>query len=109
MVDDLEAVEAFAALAQSSRLAVFRTLVEAGPAGLAAGDLARTVGLSPSALSFHLAHLSRAALIDSQRDGRRVVYAAAFVKMNALVAYLTENCCGGQPCDVSPQRERAAA
>ena len=91
-------VDALAALAQTHRLAAFRALVEAGPAGLAAGVLADAVGLAPSALSFHLAHLSRAGLIACRRDGRRLIYAADFAAMNALVGYLTENCCGGAGC-----------
>lgn len=92
-------VEALAALAQTHRLAAFRALVEAGPPGLAAGALADAVGLSPSALSFHLAHLTRAGLIACRRDGRRMIYAADFAAMQALVGYLTENCCGGASCE----------
>lgn len=102
-------VDALAALAQTHRLGAFRALVEAGPAGLAAGVLADAVGLAPSALSFHLAHLSRAGLISCRRDGRRLIYAADFAAMGALVGYLTENCCGGAPCVATPQSERLVA
>lgn len=98
MIDPAATVDALAALAQTHRLAAFRALVQAGPAGLAAGLLAETVGLSPSALSFHLAHLARARLVSRRRDGRHLFYAADFAAMTALVGYLTENCCGGVPC-----------
>lgn len=99
-------VDALAALAQVHRLATFRALVQAGADGLAAGVLSTTLGLSPSALSFHLAHLSRAGLIGGRRDGRRLIYTADFVAMAGLVDYLTENCCGGVPCAMP---ERVAA
>ena len=102
-------IEALAALAQAHRLTAFRALVEAGPAGLAAGALAETVGLSPSALSFHLAHLTRAGLIACRRDGRRLIYAADFTAMQALVGYLTENCCGGASCAPAALPERQVA
>ena len=97
-------VDALASLAQVHRLAAFRALVGAGPAGLAAGVLAGAVGLTPSALSFHLAHLSRAGLVTCRRDGRRLIYAADFVAMTTLVDYLTENCCGGASCAVASER-----
>lgn len=99
-------VVALAALAQTHRLAAFRALVQAGHAGLAAGALAEAVGLAPSALSFHLAHLSRAGLISCKREGRRLIYAADFAAMDTLVGYLTENCCGGASCAAQPQSER---
>ena len=102
-------VDALAALAQTHRLAAFRALVQAGHGGLAAGGLAEAVGLAPSALSFHLAHLSRAGLISCQRDGRRLIYAADFAAMNTLVGYLTENCCAGAPCAVEPSSKRLVA
>lgn len=103
------AVSALAALAHEHRLAAFRALVEAGPTGLAAGTLAAKVGLSPSALSFHLAHLGRAGLIAAARDGRHLIYTADFAAMTALVAYLTENCCRGASCatEAEPQRKVA--
>ncbi len=109
MAATAEIVIALAALAQTHRLTAFRSLVAAGPGGLAAGALADAVGLSPSALSFHLAHLSKAGLISCRRDGRRLIYAADFAAMNGLVAYLTENCCGGVPCAVAPENERMVA
>lgn len=93
-----DAVAALAALAQSSRLAVFRTLVQAGPAGLSAGKVAELTGIAPSSLSFHLKEISHAGLADSRQDGRFVIYTARFETMNALLGYLTDNCCGGNPC-----------
>ena len=93
-----EAVTALAALAQTTRLAVFRTLVEAGPAGLTAGRVAELTGIPPSSLSFHLKELSHAGLAESRQAGRFVIYTARYETMNALLAYLTDNCCGGNPC-----------
>lgn len=92
-MDSTNAVTALAALAQSSRLAIFRLLVEAGPAGLAAGRIGETLGLAPATLSFHLKELHRADLILSSQDGRFIYYRANFQAMNSLLAYLTENCC----------------
>jgi len=91
-------VTALAALAQDSRLAVFRALVQAGPAGLAAGRIGELTGIAPSSLSFHLKELSHAGLASSQQSGRNVIYRAEFEAMNDLLGFLTENCCGGNPC-----------
>ena len=93
-----KAVDALAALAQGTRLAVFRLLVEAGPEGLPAGAVGEKLGLPPATLSFHLAHLARAGLVRSRQEGRYVIYSASFDEVNALVGYLTENCCGGRSC-----------
>jgi DNA-binding transcriptional ArsR family regulator len=92
------AVAALAALAQDSRLAIFRTLVQAGPAGLAAGKIGDATGIPPSSLSFHLKELVHANMVSSQQQGRFVIYAANYSTMNALLAFLTENCCGGTSC-----------
>jgi ArsR family transcriptional regulator len=92
------AIAALSGLAQESRLAIFRLLIQAGPAGLAAGKIAKKTGIAPSALSFHLKELSHAGLIIGRQDGRFMIYAADFSRMNALLAFLTENCCGGNPC-----------
>jgi DNA-binding transcriptional ArsR family regulator len=97
-VETKQAVTALAALAQDSRLAIFRLLVQAGPAGLAAGAIGEKLDLPPATLSFHLAGLTRAGLAQSRQDGRFVIYSASFESMNALVAFLTENCCGGAAC-----------
>ena len=88
------AVAALAALAHEHRLALHRLLVERGPDGLAAGMIAERLGLAPSSLTFHLQHLLRAGLITQRRLGRQLIYAADFAAMNALIAYLTSNCCG---------------
>lgn len=93
-----DAVTALAALAQDSRLAIFRALVQAGPTGLAAGRIGELTGIAPSLLSFHLKELAHAGLVDSQQAGRFVIYTARFATMNALLGFLTENCCGGNPC-----------
>jgi len=93
-----QAIEALGALAQSSRLAIFRLLVQAGPDGMAAGTIGERLGLPPATLSFHLAHLTRAGLATSRQEGRFVIYAADFDGMGRLLAYLTEDCCGGKAC-----------
>ncbi len=92
-----DAVSALAALAQDSRLGVFRLLVEAGPGGLPAGQVADKLKLAPSALTFHFDRLRDAGLVTVRRDGRSMIYAAQFETMNALIGFLTDNCCGGQP------------
>lgn len=92
------AVRSLAALAQASRLAVFRALVQAGPGGMTAGAIARETGVAPSALSFHLKELSHAELVHASPRGRFIDYAANFAAMNQLLAFLTENCCGGARC-----------
>ena len=97
-MESLNAVSALTSLAQEHRLALFRRLVQTGPEGMAAGALADALGLPNSSLSFHLAHLTRAGLIDQRRDGRSLIYTANFDVMNRLVAFLTENCCGGADC-----------
>jgi ArsR family transcriptional regulator len=91
-------VTALSALAQDSRLAIFRALVQAGPAGLAAGRISEITGIAPSSLSFHLKELSHAEMVSSQQAGRFIIYSANFSTMNALLGFLTENCCGGNPC-----------
>ncbi len=91
-------VAGLSALAQEHRLALFRLLVQAGADGMAAGRIADALGLPNSSLSFHLAQLQNAGLIEPERRGRSLIYRADYAKMNALIAYLTENCCGGAPC-----------
>jgi DNA-binding transcriptional ArsR family regulator len=94
----LDIVNALYALAQESRLALFRALVQAGPDGLAAGALATNVGIGPSSVSFHMKELVNAHLASSRSEGRFVIYNADFAAMNTLVAYLTDHCCGGKSC-----------
>ena len=92
------AVKSLAALAQGTRLEAFRQLVQAGPAGLAAGDLAERLGISPPALSFHLRGLAQAGLVRPRQQGRFIYYSAAYDAMQSLVDFLTENCCSGSSC-----------
>ena len=92
-VDEKRAITALAALAQETRLVLFRLLVACGPAGLPAGVIAERLGVQPSSLSFHLAQLVQAGLITQRRLSRQLIYSAEYGMMNALLAYLTENCC----------------
>lgn len=87
------AVSLLGALAQGSRLALFRLLVQKGPDGMAAGDIAERLGVAPNTLSFHLKELSSVGLLNSRQEGRFIYYAPDFKVMNGLLAYLTENCC----------------
>lgn len=96
-------IRSLAALAQPIRLRVFRALVVAGPGGLTPGALAEALAVSATGLSFHLKELVNAGLISQERQGRNLVYRAAFEQMNTLLAYLTENCCQGQACLVDAQ------
>ena len=91
-------VIALNALAHEHRLEVFRQLVQAGPEGLTAGTLSGRLEVSPSSLSFHLKDLVKAELIQPRHVGRQIFYSARFETMNGLIGYLTENCCGGNPC-----------
>jgi len=101
-----DAVRSLAALAQAQRLRAFRALVGAGPDGLTAGVLAQTLGMSPSALSFHLKELAHAQLVSSEPQGRYLIYRANFGQMDALLAYLTEHCCQGAACEVPAKRKK---
>ena len=96
-MESTNVVTALAALAQETRLEIFRTLVRAGPEGLAAGAIAEAVGTPASTLSFHLKELANAHLADTRQAGRFVYYSANYSTMSELVAYLTENCCQGMP------------
>jgi len=96
-----QAIQALSALAQESRLAIFRLLIQQGPSGLAAGAIGDKLDLPPATLSFHLAGLVRAGLAQSRQDGRFVYYTASFENMNGLVAFLTENCCQGAACETT--------
>jgi DNA-binding transcriptional ArsR family regulator len=103
------AVAALAALAQNNRLDVFRLLIEAGPDGMPAGEIAAALGLAPNTLTFHFDRLRGAGLVTVRRDGRSMIYAARFETMNALLGYLTDNCCGGAPEQCLPARQCAPA
>jgi len=104
-----QVIAALSALAQDSRLEVFRLLVRAGPDGLAAGEIARRLGIPNSSLSFHLAQLQEAGLISQRREGRSLIYSADYVRMDALVGFLTENCCGGEACEAVPAKHEEAS
>ena len=109
-----DALAALAALAQDNRLDVFRALVQAGPDGLPAGQVAAMLAIAPNTLTFHFDRLRSAGLVTVRRDGRSMIYAARFATMNALLAFLTENCCGGAPeicapvvvCKPTPTKRR---
>ena len=94
-------IAALAALAQETRLAVFRLLVETGPQGLPVGTIAETLGLANATLSFHLKELTNAGLTVATPNGRSIIYSANFETMNDLIGYLTENCCAGSSCSPS--------
>ncbi|WJI15659.1 helix-turn-helix domain-containing protein [Pseudoxanthomonas winnipegensis] len=96
-MNDDAAVSALAALAHADRLTAFRLLVKAGPEGVASGDIADALSIPPTRMSFHLATLERAGLVRAWRDGRRVRYAASYEDMRQLLAFLTEDCCSGNP------------
>src|SRR5271169_5617677 len=107
-MEKIDAVAALAALAQDNRLDVYRLLVEAGPEGMAAGQVAAALDLPPNTLTFHFDRLRIAGLITVRREGRSMIYAARFDTMNALIAYLTKNCCAGASAKCAPLvRKRA--
>jgi ArsR family transcriptional regulator, arsenate/arsenite/antimonite-responsive transcriptional repressor len=107
-METTQALQSLSALAQESRLSIFRLLVQAGPAGMAAGAIGDTLDLPPATLSFHLAGLTRAGLAQSRQEGRFVIYSADYAAMNALVGFLTENCCQGAKCETSSRTRRRA-
>lgn len=96
-MEQAQALDAFAALSQETRLEMVRTLVRAGPDGLPAGAVAESVGVSSSSASFHLAHLERAGLVQSRREARSILYSVSFANLSALVEFLMRDCCQGHP------------
>jgi len=112
-MQDKSVVRSLAALAQQTRLAIFRLLVEQGPEGLAAGELADRLKLAGATLSFHLKELAHAGLVDARQAGRFIYYSANYRTMNGLVDFLTRNCCQGSTCDIAcapaAQRKRRAS
>jgi len=106
-MDKEDVVAALAALAQEHRLEVYRMLVQSGPGGMAAGEVASAVGIPPNTLSFHFDRLRHAGLVSFERQGRSLIYSARYDTMNALIDYLTENCCGGKPELCKPVNRRA--
>jgi len=99
--DDLDAVSTLAALAQQTRLAIFRLLVQQGPEGLAVGEIAERLQLAGATLSFHLKELAHAKLVIARQAGRFIYYSANYRAMNGLIDYLTRNCCQGATCDIA--------
>lgn len=101
-METIDAVAALVALAQEHRLAVFRLLVQAGPQGMPAGQVADSLDLAPNTLTFHFDRLRAAGLVTVRREGRSMIYAAQFETMNTLLGFLTENCCQGAPEQCAP-------
>ena len=108
-MESTNAVTALGALAQETRLAIYRLLVEAGPTGQSVGEIGAAIPTAPATLSFHLKELANAGLVTQERSGRHLVYRAGFDEMNALLGYLTANCCQGADCAVDPARDATAA
>jgi ArsR family transcriptional regulator len=104
-----QVIGALGALAHEHRLAIFRLLVERGPAGLPAGRIAERVGLVPSSLTFHLQNLQRAGLIARRRESRNLIYSADFTAMTELVGYLTDNCCAESTAECCPAERQPRA
>jgi ArsR family transcriptional regulator len=96
------AIASLAALAQESRLSIYRLLVEAGPTGLSVSEIGASLRVSPATLSFHLKELTHAGLIAARQDGRYIYYSASYARMNALLGYLTDNCCARDGVDCAP-------
>ena len=104
-METTHAVTALSALAHQGRLTVFRMLVQAGTEGIAAGDIARRLGVAPNSLSANLTVLSHAGLIESRREGRSIIYMAAYRRMQEVLGFLVEDCCGGAPEICAPLAE----
>lgn len=110
-MESKNAVTALSALAQGSRLEVYRLLVQAGPDGMAASEIAERLGIPANTLSFHLKTLSHADLVQSRQEGRFVFYSTNYDQMNSLLSFLTENCCGGRSClpaEASSRKRKAS-
>lgn len=97
-MEETNVIRSLAALAQPIRLRIFRALVVAGPGGLTPGVLVETLDVPATSLSFHLKELTNSGLVTQERQGRNLIYRAAFTQMNGLLSYLTENCCQGEAC-----------
>jgi DNA-binding transcriptional ArsR family regulator len=105
-MEQIKVIDALAALAQETRLNIFRLLVQTGPDGLPAGRIAEKLGLPATTLSFHLTQLRQAGLIDYRRESRSLIYAAEYDAMNGLISYLTENCCQGDAMACTPGKAK---
>jgi ArsR family transcriptional regulator len=108
-LEEPQALDAFAALSQETRLRMVRVLVQAGPGGLSAGAVGEAVGASSSGASFHLAHLERSGLIESRRESRSIIYSASYDTLAGLVEFLMRDCCSGHPEICAPAAAAAAA
>jgi ArsR family transcriptional regulator len=102
-MEDKHVIKALAALAQTNRLQIFRSLVVKGPDGLTPAVIAEQLGMPANTLSFHLKELMHADLVTQERSGRNLIYRAQYDRMNAVLTYLSQNCCQGEPCEVSPE------
>ncbi|TMJ02336.1 MAG: helix-turn-helix transcriptional regulator [Alphaproteobacteria bacterium] len=102
-----DVIDALSALAQESRLGAYRLLVQAGPEGISAGEIAAALGLPPNTLSFHFDRLRQAGLVTVRRNGRSMIYAARYDTMKALIGFLTDNCCGRPGNACAPANRRA--
>ncbi|MEP7067686.1 MAG: metalloregulator ArsR/SmtB family transcription factor [Usitatibacter sp.] len=102
-MDAATVVSSLAALAQESRLAIYRLLVEAGPTGMSVGEIGAPLAIAPATLSFHLKELSHADLVAARQEGRYIYYSANYSRMNALLGYLTEKCCARDGEDCAPR------
>ena len=102
-MEDKYVIKALAALAQTNRLQIFRSLVVKGPDGLTPAVIAEQLGIPANTLSFHLKELMHADLITQERSGRNLIYRAQYDRMNAVLTFLSQNCCQGEPCEVSPE------
>ena len=102
-MEDKHVIKALVALAQTNRLQIFRSLVVKGPDGLTPAVIAEQLGMPANTLSFHLKELMHADLITQERSGRNLIYRAQYDRMNAVLTYLSQNCCQGEPCEVSPE------
>ena len=106
-MDNASAVSSLAALAQESRLAIFRLLVEAGPAGLSVGEIGAPLDIAPATLSFHLKELANAGLVTARQEGRFIYYSADYGRMNTLIGFLSQNCCARSGCRPRSSAKRA--
>jgi DNA-binding transcriptional ArsR family regulator len=102
-MEEKDVIKALAALAQPNRLLIFRSLVVKGSDGLTPALIAEKLGMPANTLSFHLKELMNADLISQERSGRNLIYRAQYDRMNAVLTYLSQNCCQGEPCEVSPE------
>ncbi len=102
-MNEVSVIKALSALAQTNRLQIFRELVQKGTEGMTPALISESLGIAANTLSFHLKELMLADLISQERSGRNLIYRAQFDRMNAVLSFLTQNCCQGEPCEVSPE------